>query len=55
MLEQDLAGVVRFLVCVKWYKNFGYFPAMAGDDNELQDLSKWMGIVEEKLVLSSQP
>jgi len=34
-LGRDLASVVRFFVCVKWYQIFGYFPVMTGYDNGL--------------------
>ena len=46
--ERDLARVVRFLVC-QVYQNFGYFLAMAGDDDGLQVLSIRIGTVEEEI------
>jgi len=53
-LEQDLAGIIRFLVCVKWYQNFDYFLAMVGDGDGLQDLFTRMSTVEGEIVLSNQ-
>jgi len=41
--------VARFLVCVNWYHTFGYFSAMAGDDNGLQGLSTRMGTAERRI------
>jgi len=48
-LERDLVGIVRFLICVKWYQRFGYFLAMARDCDGLQDLSTRMDNVEEEI------
>ena len=48
MLERDLASVVYFLICVKWYQSFDYFPVMTEDDR-LQSLSIRMGTVERKI------
>ena len=50
-LERDLAGVVWFLICVKWYQSFDYFPAMTRDD-ESQRLFAGMGTVEKRIVRS---
>ena len=49
MLEQDLAGVIRFRICVKWYQSFGYFLMIEEDNNGLKYFSTMMGIVEEEI------
>ena len=48
-LEQYLTGVVRFLICVKWYQSFDYFTAMSGDNDGLQDLFTRMCTVEGEI------
>jgi len=48
-LEQNLIGIVHFLVCVKWHQNFSYFLEMAENGDRFQDLSTRMDTVEGEI------
>jgi len=49
VLKRDLAGVVRFLLCVKWHQSLDCFSMMAGDDDGLQSLFTRMGTVKGRI------
>ena len=49
-LEQDLASVIRFLVCVKWNQSFGNFSTMVGNNDGFQGLSSTMINIAERKV-----